>query len=229
MDLINFFFRETPKITIIVSFLCIGVSLTGWFGVLAPSNFHFSFELAVYKFQLWRFISTFFYFDAFNNNFLFHIVLLLRNSKLLEKSIFKGSSPDFIHFLLVTMSFLIMLSPLIKLPFLSYSLSFAVTYYWGRKNKTQVVQFLGIFSLKAPYLPWIYLGFSFLLESEFRSNIWGIVVGHLFFYFKDVFPRSNMTKGLNPLKTPLFMKLFCDRLNLNNDFFIEAEDDGILF
>jgi Derlin-2/3 len=86
--------------------------------------------------------------------------------------------------------------------FLSNSLSFAMTYYWGRKSKTTFVNFMGIFTLPAPYLPWFYLIFSYLLESEFKHDLMGMIVGHIYFYFKEIFPRIKKSKGLSILETP---------------------------
>jgi Derlin-2/3 len=61
---------------------------------------------------------------------------------------------------------------------------------------------MGIFTLRAPYLPWFYLIFSYLLESDFKNDFIGMVVGHFYFYFKDVFPRIKKSKGLDIFQTP---------------------------
>jgi Derlin-2/3 len=86
--------------------------------------------------------------------------------------------------------------------FLSNSLSFAMTYYWGRKSKNTFVNFMGLFTLRAPYLPWFYLIFSYLLESDFKHDLLGMIVGHIYFYFKDCFPRIKKTNGIQIFETP---------------------------
>ena len=80
-----------------------------------------------------------------------------------------------------------------------------MTYYWGRKSKNTFVNFMGIFTLRAPYLPWFYLVFSYMLESEFKNDLLGIIVGHIYFYLKDIFPRLTKSKGICLLNTPEFM------------------------
>jgi Derlin-2/3 len=80
-----------------------------------------------------------------------------------------------------------------------------MTYYWGRKSKTTFVNFMGIFTLRAPYLPWFYLIFSYMLESEFKNDLLGIAVGHIYFYLKDIFPRLTKSKGITLLNTPDIM------------------------
>jgi Derlin-2/3 len=97
------------------------------------------------------------------------------------------------------------IGPLSGIVFLSNSLSFTMTYYWGRKSKNTFVNFMGIFTLRAPYLPWFYLIFSYLLESEFKHDLLGMIVGHIYFYFKDIFPRIKKSKGISILETPQFL------------------------
>jgi len=80
-----------------------------------------------------------------------------------------------------------------------------MTYYWGRKSKTAFVNFMGMFTFRAPYLPWFYLIFSYLLESEFKNDLVGMIVGHTYFYIKDILPRIKKGKGIQLLKTPQFM------------------------
>jgi Derlin-2/3 len=80
-----------------------------------------------------------------------------------------------------------------------------MTYYWGRKSKNTFVNFMGIITLRAPYLPWFYLVFSYLLESEFKHDLLGMIVGHIYFYFKDIFPRIKRSSGFQILNTPEFL------------------------
>lgn len=50
-----------------------------------------------------------------------------------------------------------------------------------------------------------YLVFSYLLESDFKIDLLGMLVGHFFFYFKDLFPRLKRSGGIQLLSTPGFM------------------------
>jgi Derlin-2/3 len=80
-----------------------------------------------------------------------------------------------------------------------------MTYYWGRKSKNTLVNFMGLFNLRAPYLPWFYLIFSYLLESDFKHDLLGMIVGHVYFYFKDIFPRLKKSNGVQIFNTPDFL------------------------
>jgi len=89
--------------------------------------------------------------------------------------------------------------------FMANSLSFAMIYYWGRKSKNTIVNVAGIFNLRAPYLPWFYLMLSMLWDIEMKQDLLGILVGHFYFYFKEIHPRIKKSGGFNLLKTPNIM------------------------
>lgn len=205
MDVFNFFFQESPKITKLLTVFCVIISLMTWFEVISPLYLYLNYELAFKKLQLWRFITNFFYFGNFGLSFIFHLLLFFRNSKWLEKSVFKGNASDYVFFLIISMISLVIIGPAVGVVFLSHPLCFAMTYYWGRKSKNTLVNFMGIFTLRAPYLPWFYLIFSFLLESDFKNDFIGMTVGHIFFYFKDIYPRLKRAKCVGVLDTPHFL------------------------
>ena len=100
-----------------------------------------------------------------------------------------------------------------------------MTYYWGRKSKNLFVNFMGLFIMRAPYLPWFYFALSFLLDSDLKADILGITVGHIIFYLRDIYPRLKLSCGRKPLKTPNFITNIANTLGLNNDV-VEFVDEG---
>ena len=205
------------------------ISILAWFDIISPLYLYLNFGLVFKRFQVWRLFTNFLYFGEFGVGFLFHLFLLFRNSKYLEKSVFRGNCADYIYFLFISGIILLILSPLTGNMFLANSYSMSMTYYWGRKNKNTVVQVFGLINLRAPYLAWFYLAFSFLLESGFKNDCFGVLAGLIFYYFKDIFPRIKSLNGFQLLKTPSFLRSFCNAVGLINDFMVEADDDGILF
>jgi Derlin-2/3 len=205
MDVFNFLFQNSPKVTKILTITCGIISLMTWSELITPLYLYFNYDLIFRKFQIWRILTNFFYFGNFSLSLIFHLILFFRNSKYLEKSVFKGNSADYIHFLLINIIILSLIGPYSGIVFLSNSLSFSMTYYFGRKSKNTFVNFMGIFTMRAPYLPWFYLLFSYLLESDFKNDLLGMVVGHIYFYFKDIFPRIKKSGGLHLLETPELM------------------------
>ena len=188
-----------------------------------------NFNLIVKKFQIWRLFTNFMYFGEFSLSFFFHAIIYFRNSKLLEKNVFKGNVADYIFFLVFCMMILLFLSYFTGSLFLAQSLSFAMTYYWGRKSKLTQVELMGIFNIRAPYLPMVYLTISFLLDNNFVTDLLGLIAGHLFFYFRDILPRIKKFGNKSLLKTPDFIVKICDKLNINNDYLLEGEEGDFLF
>ncbi|MCQ2818361.1 MAG: derlin [archaeon] len=229
MEVFNFLFKESPKVTKILVLTYIAISLLAWFEILSPLYLYLNYELVFKKHQIWRLVTNFLYFGEFSLTFLFHLFLLSRNSKFLEKRIFRGNCADYIHFLFTSGFILLLLSPLIGNKFLANSFSFAMTYYWGRKSKHTMVQVFGLINLRAPYLAWFYLALSFLMDSGFKNDFFGMIAGHIYFYFKDIFPRIKALNGFQIFKTPKILQTFCNLVGLNNEFVIEAEDDGLFF
>ncbi|KAL0637875.1 hypothetical protein Q9L58_003095, partial [Maublancomyces gigas] len=82
------------------------------------------------------------------------------------------------------------LSPIASMPFLGSPLSFSLVYIWARRNPSVRLSFLGLFVFTAPYLPWVLLGFSLLLHNTLpKDDLLGIVVGHIYYFFSDIYPR----------------------------------------
>ena len=90
------------------------------------------------------------------------------------------------------------------------------------------VEFMGVFTFRAPYLSIFYLMISFLLGYEYKELIYGIIVGHVYFYLKEILPRIKGIKGLKLLETQKIVQKMCDVLKLNNDFIIEIEDQNLM-
>ena len=229
MEVFNFFFQQSPKITKILTLSSIFISLLTWFELVSPYALYLNYTLIFKNFQIWRIFTNFFYFGNFSLRLIFHMIMFFRNSKLLEKKVFKCSAPYYLYFILFCMLFLLIFNPFTKIIFLSQSLSFAMTYYWGRKSKTTNVEFMGVFTFRAPYLPWFYLVISFLLESDFKNDLYGLLIGHLYFYLKEILPRMKSINNIKILETPKFFVRLCDKLNINNEFIIDVEDGDLLF
>ncbi|KAF8923351.1 hypothetical protein BGZ58_003048 [Dissophora ornata] len=92
------------------------------------------------------------------------------------------------------------------MPFLGSPLAFTLVYIWSRRNPSIPLNFLGLFVFTAPYLPWVLLGFTLLLNSHFpREDLMGIIVGHIYYFFEDVWPKEQASRGRRYLQTPSFL------------------------
>ena len=92
------------------------------------------------------------------------------------------------------------------------------------------MNFFGLLTFNAPYLPWVLLGFSLLLGNSVSVdllgednaqfvNCWismvdillGMAVGHCYYFMEDIFPQQP--GGWRILKTPHFLR-FIDQSDL---------------
>ena len=70
-----------------------------------------------------------------------------------------------------------------------------MVYVWARRNPYVRMSFLGLFSFNAPYLPWVLLSFSVVLGNSATIDLIGIIVGHVYYFLEDVYPRIADIRG----------------------------------
>ncbi|KAF6277800.1 derlin 3 [Rhinolophus ferrumequinum] len=92
--------------------------------------------------------------------------------------------------------------------FLGQALTAMLVYVWSRRSPQMRVNFFGLLTFQAPFLPWALMGFSMLLGNSILVDLLGIAVGHIYYFLEDVFP--NQPGGKRLLLTPSFLKLLLD-------------------
>ncbi|KAF9582270.1 hypothetical protein BGW38_000427 [Lunasporangiospora selenospora] len=175
-------------------------------GFTSALKLYFDYELVFYQHQYWRPITTFLYFGPLSLDFVFHMFFLVRYSRMLEEGSFYGRTMDYAWMLFLSALSLLCLSPFVSMPFLGSPLAFTLVYIWSRRNPSIPLNFLGLFVFTAPYLPWVLLGFTLLLNSHFPTgDLMGIAVGHIYYFFEDVWPKEQASGGRRYLQTPSFL------------------------
>ncbi|BEJ12552.1 hypothetical protein CspHIS471_0210120 [Cutaneotrichosporon sp. HIS471] len=177
--------------------------------VVAPLQLYFSWTSAITKAQPWRFITTFCYFGKVSLDLCFHLFFVMRYSRLLEENSFSNRRADYVWLLVLIMLFLLALSPLITMPFLSSSLAFALVYIWSRRNPSVKMSLFGVVTITAPYLPFCLVAFSWLLQGGFDAalgDILGILAGHTYVFLQDYWPREMWSSGQGEVVTPAILK-----------------------
>ncbi|RHZ90090.1 hypothetical protein Glove_8g40 [Diversispora epigaea] len=203
-------YYEVPIITrtyVTAAFL---TSLAVQVGLVNPFQLYFNFDKIFYDRQYWRLVTNFLYFGPFSLDFLYHMFFLTRYSRMLEEGSFRGRTADYFWLLFLSAFALILLSPLSNMPFLGSPLAFALVYIWSRRNPFIRLNFVGLFVFSAPFLPWVLLGFSLLLNNVFPTgDMMGIAVGHVYYFFEDVWPNERNSGGRRWLKTPqIIVRMF---------------------
>ncbi|KAI8923082.1 Der1-like family-domain-containing protein [Entophlyctis helioformis] len=190
-------FYDIPIISRTYVSAVVATTLACQLGLVSPYHLFYSWPLVRRAGQYWRLVTTFLYFGGLSGDFLFHMFFLVRYCRMLEEGSFRGRRSDFLWMMILGSSSMLVLSSLFDtdkhVPFLSSSLTFMLTYLWCRRNPTVAINFLGLFTFNAPYLPW---GL-------------GLVVGHIYYYFEDVYPRMAGSHGHRPLSAPDVVKVLC--------------------
>lgn len=136
--------------------------------------------------QYWRLLTTFLYFGRFDVDFVFRIIFSMRYAHLLEVSTYGASRrADYAWLLLTSCAALLLLSPILLLPYMSNPLAMVLTYVWSRKNRHAQLRVLGLFAITAPYMPLIIAGFDAAMHASsenLKCDFVGIAIGHLCTY-----------------------------------------------
>ncbi|CAG8598493.1 13870_t:CDS:2, partial [Ambispora leptoticha] len=182
-------YYEVPVITRTYLTAAVMTSLAVQVGLVSPFQLYFNYGLTFWNYQYWRLITNFLYF--------------VRYSRMLEEGSFRGRTADYFWLLFLAATALLLLSRFVSLHFLGSPLAFTLVYIWSRRNPFIRLNFLGLFVFSAPFLPWVLLGFSLMLNNVFPvGDLMGIAVGHVYYFFEDVWPHERASGGRRLLKTP---------------------------
>jgi Derlin-2/3 len=199
--------REIPVVTRTYMIAALLTTAACTLELVSPFSLYYSWRQIIHKYQFWRLLTNFFFFGArFSLDFLFHMFFLVRYCRALEEGSFRGRTADFVWMVFFGAITMLILAPFINLQFLGSSLTFMMVYVWGRRNPFGRMNFLGLFTFTAPYLPWVLFSFSYLLGNDGSADLLGIGVGHTYYFLEDVFPRM-LPAHPRLLKTPRLVQL----------------------
>jgi len=104
-----------------------------------------------------------------------------------------------------------------------------LVYIWSRRNPQVRMSFLGILNFNAPYLPWVLLGFTILLNKIWPAgDILGLIIGHIYYFLEDVYPKLfNLPLTYHILGAPKFVKKAFDYLMRDAQDANIIDDDDI--
>eukprot|EP01088_Endostelium_zonatum_P018370 TRINITY_DN5871_c0_g1_i1.p1 TRINITY_DN5871_c0_g1~~TRINITY_DN5871_c0_g1_i1.p1 ORF type:complete len:238 (-),score=23.77 TRINITY_DN5871_c0_g1_i1:124-837(-) len=202
MDLESWW-RSLPIVTKYLFVGTMGTTLASSFGFVSPLMLTLNFSAIFRQFQLWRLVSNFLL-HSLGFPFLISMMFLVRYGSSLEQSTFEGRLSDFIFFLLISCSLLILIGGyFLGSIVLAQGLIMVLVYYWSRKNPDATMSLMFGIQFKSVYLPWVLVGMSILMGKYPIIDVVGIVVGHFYFFFTDVYPRTSGGRQL--LTTPKFL------------------------
>ena len=155
-------------------------------GYLSPIDLCLSFPLIREKGEYWRLITNFLYFEGLSINFFVHMHFVYQYFHRSEQHFYHRNTADFISMLLFGAMSMLLVAYVRETLFLSMSLMHYVLYIWCRRNPYEHMHVLGLISVPAPYLPYLFLLVSYALDSPIFDDVLGILIGHTFWFFSDV-------------------------------------------
>lgn len=203
MSDIGDWFRSIPPITRSWFAGSIIVPLIGKLGLINPRKLTLAPDLFFGRFHLWRPVTSTLYFPIYPNTgflFLVNLYFLYHYSTRLETGAFDGKPADYIFMLTFNWICIVITGLLMDMQLLMIPLIMSVLYVWAQFNKDTIVPFWFGTRFKAHYLPWVILGFNFIIGGSFIDELIGNLVGHLYFFLMVKYPMD--LGGRSFLSTP---------------------------
>lgn len=196
------------------TFLVLTLLLSGSvsLGFLTPVHLAFYLPFLTTKFEVWRLITPYFFAGKFSFAFLMHMMALYENCMRYERNPFNtgggGTSADFIWMLCIGGLIFPIIGAIAGEAFFSESILFMIMYVWSRREPEGALNIFG-FKFQALYLPWVYLALRLLMGNPVMPGLYGVGVGHFYYFLADVLPLSH---NIDMIKTPGMLIRFVDRI-----------------
>lgn len=196
--------RLQPLITKYLVFGSLVLTIVAALGILSPYTLVIYPSYILQKFQIWRLVTGFFYHGKLGLPFLINMYFLWTHSKELETIEFAGRTADYLFFIILSLALSLVAAVLLGWGLIGGCVIFAIIYYWSRKNPERPMSFMFGIRFKGFYLPWVLIAFRFLIGSLPLQELFGVVIGHIYYFLQDVYPTAK-GEALPTLKTPAFM------------------------
>jgi len=204
-------YAELPPITKLYGTTCVLLTLATQFQLLNPYLLVLDWGAVMHKFEIWRLVSNFAFLGGFGLPFAIRLMMIARYGVNLEKATYEGRTADYAFMLVFGMITLLIGSafiPFMRMPVYSSTLVFMLVYVWSRNNPDQSVSLMGFLKIKAFWMPWALLAFTALMGGSLLPDLFGILVGHLYYFLTSIHPLAG---GMDLLRTPQFFKKFIDK------------------
>ncbi|XP_058387976.1 derlin-3 isoform X2 [Diceros bicornis minor] len=165
-------FLQVPAVTRAYTAACV-LTTAAVLELLSPFQLYFNPHLVLRKFQVWRLVTNFLFFGPLGFSFFFNMLFVFRYCRMLEEGFFRGRKADFVFMFLFGGVLMTLLGLLGSLFFLGQALTAMLVYVWSRRSPRVRVNFFGLLTFQAPFLPWALVGFSLLLGNSILVDLLG--------------------------------------------------------
>jgi len=181
----------------------VAIPMAGRLGLINLANFVLDWDLIWNNFHIWRLLTGPFVIGV-NFNYLMLLYFLYQYCRRLEENDYAGKPADMAYMLLTVFTCTIVVGILMSMQVIFKVSIIAVIYIWCNLNKDVIVPFY--FGLKVPaqYLPWVLCIFSMIVAGSGMSELVGIFVGHIYYFFK--FRYAQDFGGPDLMETPQWLR-----------------------
>nr|XP_019613281.1 PREDICTED: derlin-3 isoform X1 [Rhinolophus sinicus] len=166
-------FLQVPVVTRAYTAACVLTTAAVQLELLSPFQLYFNPHLVFRKLQVWRLVTNFLFFGPLGFSFFFNMLFVFRYCRMLEEGSFRGRTADFVFMFLFGGILMTLLGLLGSLFFLGQALTAMLVYIWSRRSPQMRVNFFGLLTFQAPFLPWALMGFSMLLGNSILVDLLG--------------------------------------------------------
>ncbi|CAL1414263.1 unnamed protein product [Linum trigynum] len=207
------YYHSLPPITKAYGTVCLAVTTVCSLKLLHPAYIALIYEDVLYRFQVWRLFTSFFFLGNFSINFGIRLLMIARYGVQLEQATFDRRTADFLWMMIFGGLTLLGLSaiPFLWNPFLGISLVFMLLYVWSREFPNAQINIYGLLNIKAFYLPWTMLALDVIFGSPILPDLLGIIAGHFYYFLTVLYPLST---GKTYLKTPRWVQKLVRRYKI---------------
>lgn len=201
MSEIKEWFMQMPVVTRYWFGLSIAFPVLGKIGLLNPYHMFVTKDF-LFKLEIWRPITGTFYYPigpGTGFHYLINLYFLYQYSKNLEIGEFSGRPADYLFMLIINWASLVLMATFMNIYLLMDPLILSVLYVWCKLNQDMIVSFWFGTRFKARYLPWVLFGFNMIISGGGFFEMLGILVGHIYYYIKYIYPRDS---GGELIQTP---------------------------
>jgi len=202
-DSLENWWKSLPTVTRWLFGTSFGATVAANFGLLNQDWLILDFDALIYRFEIWRLVTPFLFHGKLGFPFLINMLFLVKYGSSVEKDLFLNETADYLWMLIFGAVILFIPGYFVPLKILGLALIMMIIYYWSRKNPEIGMSFFFGIRFKALYFPWVLIGFRILLGGMPISEIFGVLVGHLYYFLTVVYPDQG---GRRLLRTPQFLK-----------------------
>jgi len=182
-------YSEMPPITRAYTTACVLTTVAVQLEIVTPFQLYFNPTLIFTSFQFWRLITSFCFFGSFGFSFLFNMIFTYRYCRMLEEGSFRGRTADFFVMFVFGGTIMILMALFVNMVFLGQAFTIMLVYIWSRRNPYIRMNFFGLLTFQAPFLPWVLLAFSVLLGNAVIVDFFGNCMRSLL-----LFPRGRLSE-----------------------------------